>query len=221
MIADQFERAAHEEAGVPCQFALTHRVRVPDDLVRVRRAAINHGAVAVGLELRAWRILRRPERGEELVLVPRPEQDVITPLRIRVFDPVFSQLRGLLDGRDAGHITEPARVRAPHRHVERPIRQALVNEIVLRDNRRRMPETDATLMLDLQFMEILRILSIALCGLVEQQSHLELRNHRLLTCQSLARGREPHASFSPKIPLPARACWRTAEGKARHPADWI
>ena len=145
MIADQFERAAHERACVRRQFALTHRVRVPDNLVRVRRAAIDHGAVAVGFELRARGMLRRPERGEELVLVPRSEQDVIAPLDIRVFDPVFSQLRGLLDGRDARHITESARVRAPHRHIERPIRQALVNEVVLRDDSRRVPQSDSAI----------------------------------------------------------------------------
>src|SRR5205823_1808732 len=45
--------------------------------------------------------------------------------------------------RRAGHVTKPARVRATDRDIERPVRQALVNEMVFRDDGGRVPDSDA------------------------------------------------------------------------------
>ena len=116
-----------------------------DDLVRVGCAAKNDRAVAVGLQLLEWRVLGATQRSEKLRFVPRAQQNVITPLGIGVFDPIFGKFRPLFDGRRARHITEPARVRTANRDVERPIGQTLVNEIILRDDRRRMPEVHTRL----------------------------------------------------------------------------
>ena len=139
-VADEFQRTAHEKPRMLGQFPLSRRVGMADDLIRVGRAAINHRAIAVGLELFARRVLGGAQRGEKLLFVPRAEQEVIAPLGIRVLDAVFRELRSLFNGRRTGHITKPARVRTADRDVERPIRQAFVNEIVLRNDRRRVPE---------------------------------------------------------------------------------
>ena len=131
---------------VPGQFALPRWIGMADDLIRISRTAINHRAIAVGLKLLARCVLSGTQRGEKLLFVPRPEQDVIAPLGVGVFDAVFSQLRPLLDCRRAGHVTKPARVRASDRDIEGPVRQTLVNEMVLRDDSGRVPEVHGRLL---------------------------------------------------------------------------
>ena len=143
MVANEFQRTSHQPASVLPEKSLPLWVGMADDLIRIGGAAIHHRAISVGLELRAGRVLRRAQRSEELALIPRTEQDVFAPLGIRVFHPVFGELRPLLDGRRAGHVTEPARVRTADRDVERPIREALVNKVVRRNDRGRGPHADA------------------------------------------------------------------------------
>ena len=102
LVANEFERAVHEETRVFRQFPLPRRIGMADDLVRVGRAAIDHGAIAVGFKLLARRVLGGAQRGKKLLFVPRSEQNVIAPLCIRVFDAVCGELRPLLDSRRAG-----------------------------------------------------------------------------------------------------------------------
>jgi hypothetical protein len=89
-----------------------------DDLIGVGGAALNHRAIAVRLELLAGRVFRTAQRSQKFVLIPGAQQDVITPLGVRVRDPVIFQLRILFDGRGAGNITEPTGVGAADGDIE-------------------------------------------------------------------------------------------------------
>ena len=143
MIANQFQRTANQTARVLRQHPLPLRVRVTNDLVGISGGAIHHRAIAIALQFRARRVFRRAQRGQKPFFFPRPQQNVIAPFGIRVFDAILRQLRSLFDGGRAGHITEPARMRTAHRDVERPVRQAFINEIVLGNDGGRMPHANA------------------------------------------------------------------------------
>src|ERR1043165_7846003 len=114
-------------------------------LIRVSGAAINHRAIAVRLETIGRRTFGTPQRSQELAFIPRTQQDVITPFRVRVFDAVLLQLRPLLDGGGTRHVTEPAGVGAADGGIEGPIREAFVNEVVWRDERGGAPEINRRL----------------------------------------------------------------------------
>ncbi len=145
LVADEFERAADEKASVVAQFLLANRVRMPDDLVRIGRAAINHRAVAVGFKLLARRVLGRAQRGEELRFIPWTEEKVLAPLGVRVFYAVLGQLRPLLDCGGAGHIAKPAGMGTTYCNVECPIRETFVNKVILCNHGWRMPHPDTVL----------------------------------------------------------------------------
>src|ERR1700722_1204025 len=110
-----------------------------NDLIRIGCAAIYDRTIAVGFELLAWHVFSRAQGSEELLFVPRAEQDIIAPLRVRVFDAILCQLWPLLDCRRARNVTKAAGMGAADCNIERPIRQAFINEIILREDRGCVP----------------------------------------------------------------------------------
>jgi hypothetical protein len=112
---------------------------MPKHLIRVGGAAKDYGAIAVRCKAFVRRILRGKQRDRELSIVPWPKQDVVAPLGVGVFNPVFGEFWTLFNGGGAGDITETAGVSAPDSNVESPVRQALVDKVVDRDDSGRRP----------------------------------------------------------------------------------
>ena len=124
------------------QLALSRGVGMMNDLVGVGGAAIDDGAVPIGLEARGRRALGGAERGEKFCLVPRAQEQVIAPLCIRVLDTEPGKGGRLLDRRRTGDIAEAASVGATHSDIESPIGEAFVNEVVLRNENWGVPHSN-------------------------------------------------------------------------------
>jgi hypothetical protein len=144
-ITDQFQGTPDEEPRVLGEFPSPLCVRVMDHLIRVRCGAEHDRAIAVWFQALDRRSFRGPEGSQEALFVPRAKQHIIAPLAVRIRHTVLCQLGSLLDCRRARNVAEPAGVRAADGDVERPIREALEDEIVRCDYGRGGPHPDPTI----------------------------------------------------------------------------
>ena len=121
VIPDQFQRPPHKEPSRLRKLPSARQVGMADSLIGIGGGAVDDGAVAVRFEVCERRVFRGSQGGEEFLLIPAAQQDIIAPFRVRVFDAVFGEKRPHFDRGRAGHITEPAGVGAADGGVERPI----------------------------------------------------------------------------------------------------
>lgn len=113
-----------------------------NDLIRVSCAAVNHSAIAVGLDRGGRQPFGGVQGRQKFLFVPSADEDVIAPLLVGIVDPVPFQRWSLLDRGGRGNVTKTASVRTSNRRIKRPLRKALVNEIVRLNHGRRVPEVD-------------------------------------------------------------------------------
>jgi len=115
------------------------RVAVSNELIWIGRAAIKHSSVAIIFEFFWPRGIGRAQRSHEFVLVPRTEEDVVTPLCLRIPNAVLGKGQPLLDGGYARHIAKTTGMRTADRCIEGLVGYAFVDEIVRSNDRPRLP----------------------------------------------------------------------------------
>src|ERR1017187_6696953 len=122
------------------ELLLSRDIGMNDSLIRVGGAAKDDGAVAIGFEFGDRRVLRRAQGGQEFLLVPLTDEDIVAPFRVGVSNTIRLKFGRKLVGTGTRDITEAAGVAAADRGVAGPVGEGFVFEVVGRNDQWLTPE---------------------------------------------------------------------------------
>src|SRR5881275_3613591 len=103
------------------QLLTTQCVRMVDGLIGISRRAINHGAIAIRVQLTKRSFFSSIERRKKSFFVPLTQEHVFPPLGVWITDPKWRKCATLFDCRGVRYIAERASMTAAHRNVECPV----------------------------------------------------------------------------------------------------